>query len=975
MRRLLIAYFSAFVLLCLPTFVWAQPTGSAASTGAAANGSITGAVITSNGVPIGNADVSLEGSQSRSKVRTAADGSFTITGVAPGIYSIVVTRSGFDTARQTDIAVVDGSTVNVKVSLVQASFSSLRVIGSVSTNSGARSQINTSTSSVSTISRQTFLDQAQPQIATILNQTPGIVTTHLEQNGASQGSDEEVQIRGGLPYETESLIDGHPLSIGASGNYNPILLSPGILQDVEVVKGPGSFPTEINGAINGTVNYRTLEPTRTPEQSMTIGSDQYGGVTTTLQATGSLRNHFIDYAFAYATNGTPGAFLNYPAASSTTTFDYLGGAPYSINGRQIAQPTTVFVGSTTPQYIGYPGEIKLAQPLYFCCSPLNLGFHQTNELAKLRFNLTQQTALTVSYLGGADAFDDSGSTLQFFTGGGINFFNFVPPAGYKGSIPAGTQAYFDDSAGVVSPAASNTGLFQAELRSAIGNVTFLGRYYSSFEKDLVLQPGNDTTNLNAWGGVLVCPVGDTAVQASGKIAAGCTLPSGAAGPAPTLSLYNDTPVTIGGTGGDPYNNLDTDHSRGESFQLNLPSGENDYSVSFDRSNHDSTDFLNSPLDAIDSYQLAPGSGQQFTTYAAKAQLAIAKGLSATLGDYFINYKSHFSGDSGVTFGDSSRSYNAPRLALVDRLNTNTSIRLSTGASIAPPYVSLLSAPSGAPVPNIAAAPNYYTQNVNNGQILPETSFGYDVGIDRRLAPRITLSGDIYLTNVRNSFLSETFQKGTYTATSGAAIGQTEPLYVTQTSNLGQSRYEGIEAAVVSTPISGFGYKIQGALIRAYPYDIPNSLYATSSGPYTTNLAVIPNVNYQPYSGIGFNGVGGTGGRVPYSQGYAEVNYRKKLWYGNLGLTYFGPNNTYNDPAFGVMSATIRYSLTKRGSIQLSGYNLTQAYAAPYYEFFAGTPVPLVNGSHGATSGYLGTTEAGNVGPATFRILLTQALGR
>jgi hypothetical protein len=961
------SFFRALSLLLTVALV-GMPLAVQAQT-PADSGSIAGTVTTSDGVPIANAQVTLEGPHGPSRVRTAADGSYTITGVAPGIYSVVVTRSGFETARQTDIIVATSSTVTVKVSLAQSSFSSLRVIGSVSTTSGAKSQINTSTSSVSTISNQTFVDQAQPQIATILNETPGIVTTHIEENGASQGSDEEVQIRGGLPYETESLIDGHPLSIGATGNYNPILISPGILQNIEVVKGPGSFPTEINGAINGTVNYRTLEPTRTPEQSVSIGSDQYGGVTTTLRATGSIPSHFIDYAFAYATNGTTGPLDNYPAPSSTTSFDYLGGAPYYVNGRQIAAPTTNYLTSTTPQYIGYPGEIKLSQPLYFCCSPLNTGFHQTSELAKVRFNLSQQTALTVSYLGGADAYDDNGAELQFFTGGGINFFNFLPPAGYTGTVKAGSQAYFDDNAGLVAADSSQTGLFQTELRSAIGNVTFLGRYYSSFEQDLITQPGNATSQLNAWGGVPLCPVGDIATAAGG-----CSLPSGAAGPAPTLTYFNNTPVTIGGTGGDPYYSLDTDHSHGESFEFDLPSGSNSYSVSFDRSNHDSTEFENAPLDAINGFQLAPGSGQQFTTYALKAQLAITKGVSATVGDYFINYKSHFSGDGGATFSDASDEYNAPRFALEDRLNPDTSLRFSTGASISPPYISLLSAPSGAPVPNIPAAPNYYTENVNNGQIKPETAFGYDLGIDRRLAAHVTFTGDVYLTNLHNSFLPETVQEGDYTATSGAAIGQTAPLYVTQTANLGQSRYEGIEAAINSDPISGFGYKIQGSLMRAYPYNIPNSLYATSSGAYTTNLAVIPNVNYQPSIGIGFNGVGANGGRVPYSQGYAEVNYRKNRWYGNLGMTYYGPNNTYNNPAFEVVSGTIRYNVTKRGSLQFSGYNITQAYSTPYYLFFAGTPVPLVNGSHGATSGVLGTTESGNIGPATYRLLFTQALG-
>jgi hypothetical protein len=318
------------------------------------------------------------------------------------------------------------------------------------------------------------------------------------------------------------------------------------------------------------------------------------------------------------------------------------------------------------------------------------------------------------------------------------------------------------------------------------------------------------------------------------------------------------------------------------------------------------------------------------------------------------------------------------LAIQARPNADTSVRFSTGGSIAPPYISLLSAPAEPPQPNIPAAPNYYTENVNNGQISPETAWGYDLGIDHRIARRLTVSGDLYLTTLHNSFLSETYQDGTYTATSGAAIGQTEPLYITKTANLGQSRYEGIEAQIVDDPLAGFGFRVQGSLMRAFAYDVPNSLYATSSGPYTTNLAVVPNINYQP-SGIGFNGVedvNSGSGRVPYSQGYAEVNF--KTLRGvllNLGVTYYGNNNSYNNPAFGVVSSSFRYPIGRAGSLQISGFNLTNAYAQPYFNFFGGIPVPLVNGSHGAKTGNLGTIESGNVGPTTFRLIYSLSVGR
>lgn len=962
-----------FPIVLVAAFLATSGLAGAQAPGGASNatGSVTGTVVDGNGTPVANAIVSVEGA--RGQARTGSDGTFAVSGITPGNYAVVVSRSGFDTARVAGIAVVGGAPTNLRVTLAQSSFSSLRVIGQTSTTASGRSQINTTPSSVAVITSQVFEDRGEPQIVDVLNQTPGIITTHIEANGASEGTQQAVMIRGGLPYETESLIDGHPLSIGASGEYNPILLNPGVLQEVEVVKGPGSFGTEINSAINGTVNYITLQPTRTPQQSFDIGSDQYGGITTTLRATGSIPSHFVDYAFAYSTNGTTGPLHNFEVPSSTTTFDYLGATPYSINGQQIAGPTTSFVPANTPQYAGYPGEIRLSQPLYFCCSALNTAFHQDSELAKIRLNLSQQTALTLSFLGGQAEYDSNATGLAAFTGLGIQFFDFIPPAGYTGSVGAGANPVFDDNAGLISTTSSQTGLYQAELRTGIGQYTVLARLYSSYETDLSVSPGESTLGLQAWGGVPLCPVGDVATAAGG-----CNLPSGAAGPAPTMTFFNGQKVTIGGTGGDPNLQVNQDHSHGYSLEIDRPVGDNTYSVSFDRSNHDSTEFLDAPLDVIDSYQLSPGSGQQFTTIKGEAQVAVAKNVSVTLGEYLIDYASHYTGDGGLTFSDSSHHYDAPRLAVLARPNADTSLRFSMGASIAPPYISLLSAPGGSPVPNIPGAPTYYTENVNNGNISPETAFGYDLGIDRRLASRVAFTADVYMTDLRNLFLDETYQNGTYTATGGGAVGQTAPLYITETANLGHARYEGIEAAIVSDPLVGFGYRIQGSLMRAFAYDIPNSLYATTSGPYTTNLAVVPNINFQP-TGIGFNGVediAAGAGRVPYSQGYAEISYRTKHGaYANLGVTYYGSNNSYNNPAFGVVSSTIRVPVSKSSSIQLSIFNLTNAYAQPYFNFFGGIPVPLVNGSHGISTGNLGIIESGNVGPATLRLSFHTALGR
>jgi hypothetical protein len=958
--RTLISLFLGIGVAVFPLAVVAQPAPA---------GSITGTVRNGNGLPISGAAVIVEGASARTT--TAVDGTFTVTGVPPGIYTVVVTRSGFETASTVGVPVVAGeSTPSLSITMAQSSFASLRVIGGTSTTASGRLPINTTPSSVEVISSQAYTDQGSVQIVDLLNETPGVIASQNGFNGASQGVGWVVQIRGGLAYETESLIDGHPLSLGSTGVYNPILINPFVLQNVELVKGPGSMPTEINGAINGTINYVTLEPTRTPQEKFLAGSDQYGGVTTAAQLTGSMPGHVIDYAFAVATDGTSGPLHNYEVPSSTTDFDYLGGTPYSINGQQISLPAngnnpSFFVPSSTPQFYGYPGEIKVSQPLWFCCSPMNTGFNQNTELAKIRINLGQQTALTLSYLGGRDQFDGNGADLQYFTGNGIQFFNFQPPAGYTGSVPVGSSAYFDDNAGLQQNNTSSTGLSQAELRTALGGTTVLARYYSSFENDQLFEPYTDTNRLQIWGGVPLCPVG-LAVNGAGTCGPGDI--------APTLTYFNGQTGVIGGTGGDEAYELSQDRSRGYSLELDHPIGDNMLTLSYDRTNHDTSFFENIPIAAIDSYQIAPGTSQQFDTIRGEAQIAVSPKVNVQIADYLISFTSHYSGDGGITFETSSHDFNAPRLALVDRMNTDTSLRFSTGGSIAPPFMTLISAPGGVPVPNIPAAPNFYSENVNNGEVAPETAWGYDIGIDERFSRRVAFTFDAYLTDLRNQFLSSTFQDGTYTATSGTAIGLTEPLFVTETANLGHAKYEGLEAQLIDDPIEGLGYRVQGSLIRAYPYDVPTSLY----GGYAANLAVIPNANYMncliSCNGIGFSGES----RVPYSIGYAELNYKKGKWFGLIGAKYYGNNNQFNLPAFATVNASIRYQVSRGGALQFSVTNITNAYSQPYYDFFGGVPIPLVSGSKANPNqnaqGNFGITAEGNVGPPVLRLFFQQSLG-
>jgi hypothetical protein len=926
--------------------------------GAVAPGSLSGHLQTSDGKPVTAATVTVSGPASAA-TSTDDGGAFSFAQLAPGTYALRAVKPGFDRLERDDVVVTSGSSVALEATLAQSSFSSIQTIGRVSTNAPGKIALNTTTASLDVIPYAAFADQGALQVSTLLEQAPGVSLTSVQAGGganrASLGAPVYPQIRGALHYETETLIDGHPVSVGAIGTFSPQLVLPALLQTVEIAKGPGAMPVEINYAIGGTVNFRTLEPTRTNQFSLDVGADRYGGVNAALRATGSLANHRVDYAFAYATLGTPGPLQNYGAASSQI-FLAFGAPPWTVNGLQVPGSPVHLTPSPFPNYVGGPGSAHFSEPLYLCCAPVNTGYNSRGELGKLRFNFSDQTALTVSYLGGQANLDFTGMILGSTTPL-INFTTFAPPAGYTGSVPAGTPIPFDTQANTNDTEFLIQNLFQAELRTAIGQTTLLARAYSGFDSTLVnaFTPGQPAViTENAWGGIALCPAGTSAAGASCKTPGGATVP-------PVTTFFNGQPVTLTTNGSANYTIL-LDHVRGYSLEADRNVGAALLSLAVDQSNHDSYEYSLSPGQALNTVVLPPGSGQQFTTVLARATAPLAARLSATLSTYFTSYASHYTGNGGVTWSDTTHNETIPRLAFSWRPNPDVAWRLAAGGSIAPPYIALLSSPGTTPVHNPAGAAQGYFVNANNGQIAPEKGFGVDLGVDVRLRPTLKLSSDIYLTHLRDMFLTSTSQQGTFTPATGNSAGVTEPLFITQTANLGNARYQGIEVALEQTPLRGIGYKLQGSLQNAFVYGIPASFYSTTAGPNTTNLGVIPNINFQA-SGNGFNAV--SQGRIPYSQGYGEINVRDGKSFFLVGYTYNGPNNAYNQPAFGIVSASLRLALTPDRWLEFSGYNLTNVYGDPYAALLAGVPVPLINNK-------LGVVAGSNVGPATLQVTLHQA---
>ncbi len=1023
--------FSGGAVVLVAAIIYGWLAGGPSLALAAANAStIAGTVHGVNGAPIAGARLVLIGA-ARIEQTTDQTGAFKFTDVPTGLYTMLVTKAGYETYEDDNVGAFTGEMLTINVTLSESSFSSLRTIAHVSTSQPGVAPINKSTASVSTISGQIFTNQGQQQVTKILNETPGIITSPYSpgngnpSNGASPASLQTPQIRGALPYETESLIDGHPVSVGAAGFYSPNLLNPWLLQDVELVKGPGSMPQEINYAINGTLNYRTLDPTAQPKHSAMFGYDNWGGVSTGFKTTGFTTNHKLGYAVGYVTNGAPGPLKNfsYNATQLPLTSGPVGG-PYYINGQQVALiGSPVGLGVASPKFAPYDGMgINFVDPVVGCCFNSDTGYHSTSELAKIVLNFSNSTSLNVSYLGGQNVYGNgdpnfysvsqvgnTGLPAAYFAPcgsatGALNCNPFATGTSYNcastGGGPACNSAVPFDVTSVNGAGYTWTqqNLFQGEFRTTLGSTgTVLARYYTgSLNQYALLGTASSqlTYSLNTFGTIPLCPTGTTfdpgPPTATDPNGLQC-LTSPTTSVAPVNTTFTGQKVTFT-TPNQPNTFTTNDSMNGETVELQELLGQNTVTLAYDRSEQASASTTDEPSVGLVVFSPVKGSKQTFQTFSLRGNITLNPKLMLNLGDYAINYLSHYSIDGGKTWNDTSHTYNEPRAALTWHPNNDTALRLSTGGSVAPPYISLVS--SGGPswsqiIGGVPAAG--WIQNANNGAINAETAWGYDLGLDRRLERATSVSLDLYFTQLQNLFLTQTAS-----VTGPAAAGcPNQPCEVAKTENLGRARYEGIELGLNHAPLFGLGWKLQGSLQRAFTYNLPPYFYcAGSTDPSTlvttppgpgclnnTNLAVIPDVNFggQPTALAGApNGIGSA--RVPYALGYGELNWTGHYGqYYNLGLTYFGNNNSFNVPPFAVVSANARFSINNRGtSLQLSADNITNAYANSFAGFFNGIPLPLVQGAvqtNPLTGAFvpanLALTPAGNYGPGSVRVILVQ----
>ena len=1004
-------------------------------------GMVTGTVSDTSGAPLQGATVTATGPTNTSTT-TDINGKFNLN-LQPGIYQFSATRTGFEPAQQTDIVVVAGSNTPFTVSLAAITLSSLREIGRVSVSRG-RSTFNAGPAAIATVSNATFVDQGQLQVQRVLDQTPGIVIEHpgTSANNATPGNITFPAIRGGLGFETASLLDGHPLAVQNFGDYVTSFLNADVLQSAEVIKGPGAAAPEINYAINGTVNFRTLDPTSRPSGQIKYGVDSQGGQFSNFRFSDTLNGKF-GFMLDYAINGSPGPLgtngtaMNVPVGSwllNCPTYTAAGPGPTC----QVASGFQTNAFSAAPSYIR--NNPFAAATAVACCVVFGSTYNNKTELAKFRYNFSPSTVATVSYLGSQTWADQNGNTS-------ISYPNVFCP----GNASPATAASCTTSNGYTGPympgslvttaqsvffppefEVNNEPIFQGEIRSSIGHDTIVARYYTaSINRTLQDSFGNPfspyTLNMTINGVLKLCPPG------GGTCAAGSAV----------NTVFNNQVVAVTQPS-DYFEQAEEDKLHGGSFEFDHYLGDtgNVISVAFDQESSNTDAYTvsgqaattctncpqNTPNTALftpntssifPSYSIWGGSSVRYTTILVRGIFNLGPQWNLTLSNYFDTYSQTYTSNggtnsstfpfAGTTFLTATSSRYDPRIGLVFRPSSDLSIRMGAGGGVAPPYLSLLDQSLSGAVATLNTSvtgcnSTCATNTLKTGTLKPETSFGYDLGFDARVSKDglTVFSMDGYLNNLKNQFISsEMFANGTVFLCNGLNANSVNngstpcaagvatrvgpntdgsyPLFTSGSANLDTSRYMGLEFRLTRDPAIGFGGTIQGALIRAYPYNLSPCIYSTTltnaaqlncAATQTTNLGIVPNVNFfasGPSGSSTFNVISNHG--IPYSQGYAEMHFRTAR--GGLvqfGEQYYGPNNSLNLPAFFVAGASARFPIADATWMaQLSADNLFRAYPNVIGTQFGGVAVPLVNGQ-------TGLTNANVIGPTVWRLSLTKSFG-
>ena len=330
--------FMLAVVLCAaaPRALHAQPV---------AGGSISGRVLDTSGAPIANAAVSVRGEAGGAPrmVAADADGKFSVSGLAEGVYTVDASAPSFTPSRRTGIHVGAGAVENVAISLnVGELAQSITVEGAVSVAAETAPSQNTldALSAHSEVSPEFIQNFASPvaDYTELLNYTPG--TFSVNPNGIGLG-DSKTYFRGFKDGQYTMQADGIPFNDSNDPTHHSWAFFPSqFIAGIDFDRSPGTASTIGPTNFGGTVNLLSRSVSYSPDIRATasygsfntrmlaldLDSGQFGGESKKSSLTINLHQMLSDGYQTYNYQKRVAGFLKYQyRLNARTTFTVFSG--------------------------------------------------------------------------------------------------------------------------------------------------------------------------------------------------------------------------------------------------------------------------------------------------------------------------------------------------------------------------------------------------------------------------------------------------------------------------------------------------------------------------------------------------------------------------------------------------------------------------------------------------------------------------
>ena len=742
MKLRVLIYAVMAALLVLPAY------GRAAEN----TGTITGTVHDTSGAPVSDAHIVAAGAQTQ-ETTSDASGKFTLT-LTAGLYRLDVSKGGYVSTTETDLAVLTGETLPVDVTLAAASLSSLKTIAAVRTS--ARSSINTGSAALSIVGRQEIQNLASPQINDIVQRIPGAVVEH-----GSSSPNTSISLAGSQGYETQVLLDGHPLSAGRYGVWFSQFFNSFLVGSIETEIGPGNTTPFAGTAVGGTANIVTPGYTSKPSYEFTTGIDTFDSQYSNLLDSGKLGR--FSYVIGLGTagdnrlyNGVYGCVMD-PGTKSTWN---------------------------------KPGAHGIIQ----WCGDLGGPQMNKGELVKAKWDFSPTTSFELGFVGSQGGYLPQGSSYGVSTGpitvdacdgsrcGNPKFAGMVGQTINGYSFYPGSNVF------------NNQPIFTAQLRTAVGDNTLLVRPYA----------GNITRMIDGSGEANYPIYWYTPSAAGDKACRSDFGAPGATDPSTGQTVCMDT----------AFNLLESDKLKGGTLSFIHPFGQNTLTATYDYHSDETFAYYGTP-----SAVAVPDTTSRFNTLSLTGEFGLSTALTLKAGLYdsmwsldgwqtgpFVNNK-----PTTIKLNRSVSKFD-PHAALVYQASASTSLRLSGGTSTTFPYASQVSGNSSYTPPSATGNP-FGVLNQKNPALEPEHAVEFDLGLDKRFGDGTIVSLDLADTQVHNVF-------ETMSVAATSPPGAPSYAFINEPVNAANLSSELAMLTIRREPLVGFGYYLSGTLARSIPTGVP-----------------------------------------------------------------------------------------------------------------------------------------------------------